>query len=201
MSISRLFNEFRPLFRMLDEPIHRAPNSLSSLMRTRPFYDDPFFASPLSSAFPGTMSGLRPAVDVSEEGNKYIVEAELPGVRKENVEVKIGDDGRSVTIQGRVASRTMGVVPEQNQNQAQTSSGEASADVKSDATAVTKANNDESNQLSVERHFVGNASFTRTVWLPRPVDPNGVSAKLNDGVLTITVPKAEDKGSVTIPVD
>jgi len=120
MSISRLFNEFRPLFRMLDEPIHRAPNSLSSMMRTRPFFDDPFFSSPLSSSFG---SGLRPAVDVSEEGNKYVVEAELPGVKKENVEVRIGDDGRSLTIQGRVVSRgPEGPSEAHNQTQTQESS-------------------------------------------------------------------------------
>ncbi|KAK7469221.1 hypothetical protein VKT23_003710 [Stygiomarasmius scandens] len=197
MSISRLFNEFRPLFRMLDEPIHRAPNSLPSIMRTRPFLDDPFF-SPLSSSFG---SGLRPAVDVSEEGNKYVVEAELPGVKKENVEVRIGDDGRSLTIQGRVVTRGPESPSEaHNQTQNQTQESSTTDAAQSNSTAVTQTS-PESNQLSVERHFVGNATFTRTVWLPRPVDASGVSAKLNDGVLTVTVPKAEDKGSVVVPVD
>lgn len=44
------------------------------------------------------------------------------------------------------------------------------------------------------------ASFTRTVWLPRPVDGDNVAAKLDDGVLTITVNKMEDKASVIVPV-
>lgn len=56
------------------------------------------------------------------------------------------------------------------------------------------------NQISTERSFVGNSMFTRTVWLPRPVDSDNVAAKLDDGILTITVPKAQDKASVVVPV-
>lgn len=48
---------------------------------------------------------LQPAVDVASQGNKYVIEAELPGVKKENVNVRIGDGGRSITIEGKVVSR------------------------------------------------------------------------------------------------
>lgn len=44
-------------------------------------------------------------------------------------------------------------------------------------------------------------SFCRTVWLPRPVDEKGVSAKLSDGILMLTIPKADDKKSVKINVN
>lgn len=44
------------------------------------------------------------------------------------------------------------------------------------------------------------SNFTRTVWLPRPVDGASVSAKLQDGVLTLTIPKADDKGSVKVAI-
>jgi HSP20 family protein len=46
-----------------------------------------------------------PAVDVHEDGNAYVVEAELPGVKKENVELRIGDNGQSLTIEGRTVIR------------------------------------------------------------------------------------------------
>ena len=51
---------------------------------------------------------LQPAVDVTEEGNNYVIEAELPGVKKENISVRIGDGGKSVTIEGKVVSRRGG---------------------------------------------------------------------------------------------
>lgn len=46
-----------------------------------------------------------PAVDVHEDGNEYVVEAELPGVKKENLEVIIGDGGQSLTIEGKTFIR------------------------------------------------------------------------------------------------
>ncbi|PBK97666.1 HSP20-like chaperone [Armillaria gallica] len=171
MSIARqLFREFRPLFRMLEEPITRTPASWN--MRSHPFFDDPFFSSP---------GFTRPAIDVTEQGNKYIVEADLPGVAKENVEVRIGEGGRSLTIEGKVVSKG----PEPEATQAQASDGEQAA----------------STEGMFSLQFWSNSSFTRTVWLPRPVDSSGVSAQLKDGVLTVTIPKAEDKASVVVPVE
>ncbi|KAL1748429.1 HSP20-like chaperone [Schizophyllum fasciatum] len=134
---------------MLDEPVFRAPGYHPGFRGARAtMFDDPFFQN------------TRPAVDVSEDNGKYIVEAEVPGVKKDALEI-------------RPAGTT-------------------------DTTAVTKAP-DAPNQLSTERTVFGN--FTRTVWLPRPVDASKVSAKLNDGILTVTVPKAEDHGSTVIKVE
>lgn len=65
-------------------------------------------------------------------------------------------------------------------------------------TAVTAA---QQNLIATEREFVGNTTFTRTVLLPQPVKAENVVAKLKEGVLTVAVPKAEDSGSVTIPVE
>jgi HSP20 family protein len=44
-------------------------------------------------------------------------------------------------------------------------------------------------------------SFTRTVLLPRPVDSDNVAAKLEDGILRLTLNKAEDKASVAVKVE
>ncbi|KAF8645228.1 hypothetical protein AX16_008055 [Volvariella volvacea WC 439] len=177
MSLARLFNEFRPLFRMLDEPISRA-GYLSSLP-ARSAFDDPFFRSPYLA---------RPAVDVTEQGNKYVVEADLPGVSKENVQVRIGDNGRSITIEGKTS--TTRPVPDT-----------ATADVSGDEATQDVTKGDTGQKISTERAYSENTTFTRTVWLPRPVDANNVNAKLENGVLNVTLGKAEDKGSVTIPVN
>ena len=98
MSISRLFHEFRPFFRMLEEPLTRGPPTLYGFPH-RAFLADPLFTSP---------STVHPALDLTEEGNSYVVEAELPGVKKENIDISVGEDGRSVTIQGRTISRQPG---------------------------------------------------------------------------------------------
>ncbi|KAF8630829.1 hypothetical protein AX17_005188 [Amanita inopinata Kibby_2008] len=168
MSIARqLFNEFRPLFRMLEEPFMRPPTYYARQPRT-------LLGDPFENAF-----SSRPAIDVTEEGNKYILDADLPGMKKENVEVRIGDNGRSITIEGKFAQKSQEAPPSEEPVQ-----GEGV-----------------SNQISTERFHTMNSSFTRTVWLPRPVDTQDVSARLQDGVLTVTVNKAEDKGSTVVAVE
>lgn len=101
MSLARQFlQEFRPLFRMLEEPLTRSPAYFGGLP-ARSVFDDPLFQQ----------GRLRPAVDLSEEGQNYIVEADLPGVLKENVEVSVGEGGRSLTIEGKIVSRREAVAP------------------------------------------------------------------------------------------
>ncbi|KAH9854660.1 HSP20-like chaperone [Lenzites betulinus] len=216
MSLARhFFREMRPLFRMLEEPLGRPPTYLGGFPgSSRALFDDPFFNS----------SSLRPAVDVSEQGDRYIVEAELPGVKKENVNVRIGDGGRTLTIEGKVFSRSG--EPQQSQatndtasssvvGTSGTSEGASEGKLASHSLWASKPNTDtsmagsqalttkepESTALSTERIFSGTSTFTRTVVLPRPVDSSKVTAKLSDGVLTVTVPKAEDAGSVQVNVE
>ncbi|KAF9267438.1 HSP20-like chaperone [Marasmius fiardii PR-910] len=180
MSIRQLLHEFRPLFRLLEEPIARPPSYFG--LRTRPFFEDPFLnSSPAPSI---------PAVDITEDGNKFIVEADLPGFQKENVEVRVGDGGHSITISGKAFDKQS--TPQLSE--APKSGGETSQGV------IVQAKS-KPNQLSAERRFVTNSQFTRTVWLPQPVDRSGVAARLKDGVLTVTIPKVEDKGSVVVPVE
>jgi len=200
MSLSRTFwNEFRPLFRMLEEPLGAQMAPLRH--RGRPF-DHPFFRE----------GALRPSVDLTEEGNTYVVEAELPGVKKENIEVNVGDNGQSVTIQGRIQQRSSPVqarpaqdakVHDSKDGSAPSSSIEEGSD-NHPTTIIDPAESSTASQatpLSTERFFSGDASFTRTVWLPREIDQSKVSAKLADGILTLRLPKADDKGSFKINVE
>jgi HSP20 family protein len=70
---------------MLEEPLGRTFGAYG--------VHDPIFTAPRFA---------RPAVDVSEDGDNYVVETELPGVKREDMEVRVGDGGRSVTIEGKI---------------------------------------------------------------------------------------------------
>jgi HSP20 family molecular chaperone IbpA len=212
MSVARqLLHDLRPLFRVLEEPFGRSAGYYG--LPTRSFFDDPLF-QPSNS--------LRPSIDVTEEGDKYVVEADLPGVKKENVEVRIGDGGHSVTIEGKVVRRRNGfgeISEKPTEATVSATAGGSSAggmsfhgyfwlrpnsspsNVGSDA--VTKADQD-TTSMSMERPgsvMTSSSSFSRTVWLPRVVDENNVSAKLADGVLTVTIPKANDKASAKVAIE
>ena len=199
MSLSRnFFREFRPFFRMLEDPFFgRAPVAYTG--RGHSVFDDPFFGL--------ARNGLRPAVDVAEEGNSYIIEAELPGVRKEDITVEIGDNGRSVTIEGKIVrpSRQQGQPTTETPANGEVQEGEHLS-LNSLArmrylTTFPFAASPESTKISVERESTGRTTFIRSITLPSQVDASKVSAKLADGVLVLTIPKAEDVGRVKIDVE
>jgi HSP20 family molecular chaperone IbpA len=196
MSISRLLHEFRPLFRMLEEPLTRGAPTIYSFPH-RSFLADPFFTS------------LHPSLDLTEEGDNYVVEAELPGVKKENIDISIGDGNRSVTIQGRTFSRRPGDSSESSVETG-TSQGEGMHIWCHDqsglltigvGTEAVVSSETPFNQLTAECLYSGTSSFTRTVWLPLPVDSSKITAKLADGILTLKAPKVDDKESIKIDVD
>ncbi|KAL5524617.1 hypothetical protein ACEPAF_9757 [Sanghuangporus sanghuang] len=198
MSLTRQFlREFRPLFRILEEPFGRSAG-YPRRSAGSPFavFNDPFF----NNNFPSVSGMGVPAVDVSEEPNAFVVEAELPGVKKENVDLRIGDSGQSLTIEGRtfIQSSQPSEAGATATATAQGSSEGTSAN--DEAKAVTQTNN-QSTQLTNERTFTGASSFSRTIWLPKRVDPSSVSAKLEDGILRVRVPKAEDQESVKVNIE
>lgn len=93
-----------------------------------------------------------PALNVWEENEVFHVEAEVPGLNLEDLDISVKDD--ELTIKGeRKASREEGAAYHRR-----------------------------------ERSF---GQFERTHKLPASVDATKVEARLKDGVLRITLPKAE----------
>jgi len=100
---------------------------------------------------PGELPVWIPSVDIEEEDDAYVVEAELPGVKREDVNIEIV--GNELSITGEIKERERkGVLRRQTRR-------------------------------------VGR--FAYRVTLPEHVDAENVNAKLEHGVLTVRVPKAE----------
>lgn len=112
-------------------------------------FDDMFedFAGPMMQ------DGFAPAVDVYEEGNNVIVEAPLPGIEAEDVEISIEND--VLSIQGKSEKKT------------------------------------EVDDKNYYRKEVRYGSFHRAIALPYSVDGDKAEAKYDNGVLKVSVPKAE----------
>lgn len=139
MSLTRqLFNEFRPLFRIFDDAAFR-PLSIAPRHhpRHRRDFDDPFESFFGGSALTGL--GARSAnVHLTEEGSNYVLEAELPGVKKENLDVSVGDNGRSITIEGRTmtessATNSQPAEPRESNEVVQNADGTTSASASSES--------------------------------------------------------------------
>jgi HSP20 family protein len=96
--------------------------------------------------------GWTPPVDLYETADAYVVTAELPGLRREDIDIRYQNG--HLSIQG--TRRTPDVPCERYHR--------------------------------VER---GHGSFLRRFALPLAVTIDAIGADLKDGVLTVTVPKAE----------
>src|SRR5262245_36849733 len=115
-----------------------------------------FFELPFWSNFARTgqlFTGWSPALDLYQSNDNVIAVVELPGMRKEEIEISLHDG--TLTISG--------------ERKQESANGE-------------KAERTE--------RYVG--SFRRSIALPTRVDGNKVSATYRDGILTVTLPKAEE---------
>jgi HSP20 family protein len=98
---------------------------------------------------------VSPSVDVFESGGNIVVKADLPGLTKNDITVKLVNN--TLEISGE--KRTEGKV-------------------------------DTRDYLKLER---GYGKFSRTVRLPEGLDAEHVTARFNEGVLEVSIPKVEDK--------
>ena len=103
---------------------------------------------------PQLLGVWNPAVDLFQDKDNVIVKAELPGMKKEDIQVSLHDGVLSI-------------------------SGERKSEAKFE----------EAETYRTER-FVGR--FQRALMLPTQVNAAKVAAAYKDGVLTITLPKAEE---------
>ncbi|ABM17159.1 Hsp20/alpha crystallin family protein [Marinobacter nauticus] len=108
-------------------------------------------------------SDWAPAVDIKETPEAFMVEAELPGMSKDDVKVTVHDG--VLTIQGERKSE--------------------------EETKDKKLHR-------IERFY---GSFMRRFTLPDNVDENSVKANFKDGLLTLSIQKAEPKEPKAIEVE
>ncbi|KAH7341663.1 HSP20-like chaperone [Rhizoctonia solani] len=156
MSLSRnFFNDIHPLFRLVEDP------------------QSSHYGSPAQRS---NQQQRQAVVDVSEEEKEYVVRAELPGVQKKDVDVHIGNDGRSLTIEGHV---------HRTNKPAQGASG-----------TFEKPKADEQSKAAEQpiETYDYRSTFSRTVWFPHAVDGNNTRANLADGILTLNLPKRMESG-------
>ena len=61
-------------------------------------FEDLLFPSPWTSIFPITQTRT-PLVDLEDQGKNFLLKAEMPGFKKENIEIDVQEDSISVTAE------------------------------------------------------------------------------------------------------
>ena len=115
-----------------------------------------FFDSPTTSG--GNGGSYRrwiPAMDLVEQGDHYVLRADLPGLSEKDVKVEFEDS--VLTISGE-----------------------------------RKSEHEDRKQgyYRIER---SSGAFSRSLTLPEGIDPDGVQARFDNGVLEVRVPKPEER--------
>ena len=95
-----------------------------------------------------------PAVDIYDKGSEVVIHAELPGMKKEDIDVRV--ENNVLTIRGKK---------------------ERNEEVKDEGYFRT------------ERSY---GAFSRSFSLPTTVDISKIVAEYKEGVLTLSLPKAEE---------
>lgn len=111
-----------------------------------------------------------PRVDILEDDEKVQLNAELPGMRKDEVKITINDEN-ILTIKGEKKRPVPAVKAED------TKEGDATAEKAEEITCIR-----------AERSY---GEFSRAFQLGENIDRDSVSAKFTDGVLVIELKKKE----------
>ena len=123
-------------------PLMRLHNEMNRLFES--VFDDLPAGRPYAAGWP--------ALNTWEDGDNAYVEAELPGLSMDDLEVYVTGDQLTIRGERKIADPQDG---------------------------------------SWHRRERSQGRFSRTVALPWEIDPDHVEAKLQDGVLTVRLPKCE----------
>jgi HSP20 family protein len=123
-------------------------------------FELPFWSN--SGGHEQLLTGWSPALDLYQDADNVIALLEVPGMRKEDIEISLHDG--TLTISG---------------------------ERKLDSPNGEKAERSE--------RYIG--KFRRSITLPTRIDAAKVSATYRDGILTVTLPKAEEAKPKQIEVN
>lgn len=125
---------------------------MREMLRWDPFVRDSFFREPLAAFSRADRDVWVPMFEVRENGNSIKLIADLPGVKRDDIDINLV--GSTLTVSGKREAE------ERRQDE----------------------------QLhTFERSF---GQFTRSFTLPDYVDLEHITSNLQDGVLTVVVPKS-----------
>jgi len=142
-------------------PFNKKNKEISTNTGFEDFYNvlDDFFSN--DWPFRRTLTHDTFKVDVEDNGNEYLIEAEVPGIDKKDINVELSD-------------------------------GKLMISIARDENSESK----KKNFIHRERRY---SSMSRSIYL-EDAKPDGIKAKLENGLLKVIVPK-EDKPNNSITID
>jgi len=185
--------EFTPIFRLLDDYASHQLNKCSAPSTTTT-----------------TTRSFQPRFDVKEDKDSYQLEGELPGINQKDINIEF-TDVQTLTIRGHTkrsiqsdtsaleeitksAQESTSHVAYQKPSVEDESSNPSDAGINTPTSTVVSTPEVKKVEQPKQRYWISERStgqFSRTFNFPARVNQEGVKASLVNGILTITVPKAQ----------
>lgn len=136
---------------------------MSNLTRFNSLFDDTFFNDFFRPVRRDGSGDRVPAIDVHDGEGQYLIKVDLPGIRKEDIDISLENGVLSVSAE------------------------------------TTKEDKEEKDGKLIrqERHY---GKYLRSLSVGSDVDPAGIKAHFEDGVLNLTLPKAVEKQPSTVSI-
>lgn len=154
-----------------------------------------------------------PKVDLHEEDTKFVLTAELPGVKKEDLKINVDADRRRLTLEGHMkseySSQPSTSDASNGDKDSHTDAKDKSTDKPKDdkgtsSTQVAKKDETGGGQVGTVGHALVServyGSFSRSFTLPPTAnlaDDSSLKARFNDGLLRLEIPKKKEEHSKT----
>lgn len=132
----------------------------------------------------------RPVVDVHEDENAYLIDIELPGLSREDLKINFQEN--TLTISGERRYRHDGGGQQNGQAKGEDASVNGNAGSANGEGATKVEVQPKKKTLSAHRLERVYGRFFRNFSFPTAVDAEAISARFENGVLEVMVPKAEE---------
>ncbi|KAI8086279.1 HSP20-like chaperone [Halteromyces radiatus] len=151
---------------------------------------------PLTNVSRRALTGRYPPTDIIETTTGYELHAEIPGFKKQDIELQLPDD-HTLVIGGKQETvstdRRIGT------------EGEATPTEETDETAVSTRNQATDVVASQGSPYWWKServtgSFSRSFTFPHSINGDAIKASYKDGILIVTIPKS-DKSTIRIPIE
>ncbi|KAL7094362.1 hypothetical protein ACP275_11G098800 [Erythranthe tilingii] len=152
------------LSRLAKQPLisSAAPSHKPRERESMALFGDPFRRFLLSPTIYRTYPGSTALLDWLESPTAHIFKINVPGYKKEDIKVEVVEDGNVMVIRG---------------------------ESRKDNEGVLKEKKDDVVWHAAERAAFGGGDFSREIELPENVKVEQIKAQVEDGVLTVVVPK------------
>jgi len=130
-----------------------------------------------------------PKINLSEDEKNYYIHADLPGMKKDQIKMELSDDDRILTISGERETIYDNSKKNANENKEaeEAKKPKESKENKKEENKETKENNNKK-YTRIECSY---GKFERSFTIPENADINNIQAKMENGVLEVTINKIE----------